>query len=78
MATLDAVGAACEQGRYVVVVVDHRLGTVESYGPLGAEAAAAVLRDLRALLAAEGWADEVSVTTALLHSPAQPAHPDDP
>lgn len=78
MANLDAVGAAFEQGLHVVVVVDHRLGTVETYGPLEPEAAATVLLDLRALLADEGWADEVSVTSARLHPPAQPAHPDDP
>lgn len=54
MANLDAVGAAIEQGLYVVAVVDHRLSTVESYGPLEPEAAATVLLDLRALLADEG------------------------
>jgi hypothetical protein len=78
VANLGAVGAAFERGLYVVVVVDHRLGIVESYGPLEPEAAATVLLDLRALLAEEGLAEEVSVTSARLHPPAQSAHPDDP
>ena len=71
MANLDAVGAAFEQGVSVVVMVDHCVGTVESYGPLEPGTAARVLLDVRALLADKGWADEVSVTSARLHS-AQP------
>ncbi|HEY2220717.1 hypothetical protein [Actinomycetospora sp.] len=74
---MDALGAAFEQGLYVVVVVDHRLGPVESYGPLDPGAAANVMLDLRALLAEQGL-DEIRVTTARLHPPAQPVHPDDP
>lgn len=67
-----------ERGVYVVVVVDHHLGTVESYGPMSPTAALRVVVDLRGLLAAQGWAEQVSVTTARLYPTAGHEHPDDP
>lgn len=73
----QASAAADDDAPYVAVVVDHRLGTVESYGPLPADRAARMLGDLRALLAADGIGD-VTVTACALHAPGRSAHPDDP
>lgn len=62
---------------YVTVVVDHQLGSIETWGPLPARRALRVLADLRALLADDGIAD-VTVTACPLHAPGRPGHPDDP
>lgn len=72
-----SVAAVDDDAPYVTVVVDHLLGSIESYGPLPAPRAVRILTDLRALLAADGIAD-VSVTACPLHAPGRPPHPEDP
>ena len=64
-------------GDYVLVVADHRTGLLDSYGPLGASAAARVLVDLRELLLESGLED-VSAILGRLHHPDAPGHPEDP
>ena len=66
-----------DDAMYVVVVVDHDLGTLETYGPLVAPRAVRVLEDLRALLEGDAIAD-VTVTACRLHLPGRRTHPDDP
>lgn len=64
-------------GCYLVVVADHRTGTIESYGPLGADAAETMVDDLRALLREDGI-DDVTVVVGRLHEPDGAGHPEDP
>ncbi len=72
-----AISGAAADGLYVLVVVDHRLHSVETYGPLTAATAAQALLDLRGLLITDG-VDQVSVTTARLYRPGRADHLYDP
>ena len=72
-----AMSGPAADGLYVLVVVDHRLRSIETYGPLTAATAAQALVDLRRLLITDGL-DQVSVTTARLHRPGRADHLDDP
>lgn len=70
-------GAPTGNDLYLLVVLDREFGTVEAYGPLDAPAAVRALEGLRALLTACDM-HTVTVTTARLHLPGHPGHPDDP